>query len=343
MRNFILAALLAGVAARAVAAAGPDDDGGGQRHHAVGVTVRESGRTESRGEVQRSDRAAERPRRNIERIGASAGRPDVPRGDPVARSMEIRRGAIERAEAVAHRPVAEPAGVTSPEPQVERRQRHFEPRLVRAPGGGSEPTASPLSTRESVREWRGREAQRQVDPTNTQDRRLRRARTISIEERNVRNAPPISESTRGGLVQQKRSLPHVLDTHQRRVSRTPVFGTEPPAPRTSVSRAARPERHWNRDWRNDHRYDWRDWRRRHHSNFRLGFYYDPFGWDYFRYGIGWRMWPSYYSSSYWLNDPWQYRLPPAYGPYRWVRYHGDALLVNIYTGQVVDVVYNFFW
>ena len=48
-------------------------------------------------------------------------------------------------------------------------------------------------------------------------------------------------------------------------------------------------------------------------------------------------------SNYWLNDPWQYRLPPAYGPYRWVRYYNDALLVDIYSGQVVDVIYGFFW
>ena len=47
--------------------------------------------------------------------------------------------------------------------------------------------------------------------------------------------------------------------------------------------------------------------------------------------------------DFWLNDPWQYRLPPAYGPYRWVRYCNDALLVNIYTGQVVDVIHGFFW
>ena len=62
-----------------------------------------------------------------------------------------------------------------------------------------------------------------------------------------------------------------------------------------------------------------------------------------RYGVGWRLWPSYYRNSFWLNDPWQYRLPPAYGPFRWIRYYDDALLVNIYTGEVVDVVYDFFW
>ena len=58
----------------------------------------------------------------------------------------------------------------------------------------------------------------------------------------------------------------------------------------------------------------------------------PIGWGYRRFSIGFSLCPSYYDSNYWLNDPWQYRLPPAYGPYRWVRYYDDALLVNIYTG-----------
>lgn len=102
-------------------------------------------------------------------------------------------------------------------------------------------------------------------------------------------------------------------------------------------------RRWSRDWRHNHRYDWYSYRSRYSSLFRLGNYYDPYGWNYRRFPIGYSLWPSYYGSSYWLNDPWQYRLPPAYGPYRWVRYYDDALLVNIYTGQVVDVVYNFFW
>lgn len=100
---------------------------------------------------------------------------------------------------------------------------------------------------------------------------------------------------------------------------------------------------WSRDWRGDHRYDWRGHRNHHRSLFRLGHYYDPYGWNYRHFSIGYSLWPNYYGSNYWLNDPWQYRLPPAYGPYRWVRYYDDALLVNIYTGQVVDVVYNFFW
>ena len=100
---------------------------------------------------------------------------------------------------------------------------------------------------------------------------------------------------------------------------------------------------WSNNWRHDRRYDWSSYRNRHRSIFHLGFYNDPFGWNYRSWSIGSFLYPSFYGSRYWLNDPWQYRLPPAYGPYRWVRYWDDALLVNIYTGEVVDVMHNFFW
>lgn len=113
-----------------------------------------------------------------------------------------------------------------------------------------------------------------------------------------------------------------------------------PAPRT-VSRGASPQ--WRSSWHNDRRYDWRDHRRRFGSLFQLGFYFDPFGWNYQRYNRGWRLWPSYYQSSYWLSDPSMYRLPYAPHPYRWIRYWDDALLVDTYSGQVVDVVHDFFW
>ena len=72
-------------------------------------------------------------------------------------------------------------------------------------------------------------------------------------------------------------------------------------------------------------------------------YYDPFGWGYQPYSIGWRMWPSYYRSNYWLNDPGQYRLPYAPPGTRWIRYYDDAILIDMWSGQVVDVIYNFFW
>ena len=100
---------------------------------------------------------------------------------------------------------------------------------------------------------------------------------------------------------------------------------------------------WSSHWRGDNRYDWRRHRDHNRSIFRLGNYYDPYGWGYRRFSIGFNIGSGYYGSNYWLDDPWMYRLPPAYGPYRWVRYYDDALLVNIYSGQVVDVINNFFW
>ena len=111
----------------------------------------------------------------------------------------------------------------------------------------------------------------------------------------------------------------------------------------TVGRQQPQHRDWNRGWRDDRRYDWRNWRERNRSTFRLGFYHDPYGYQYRRWMIGWSMRPYYYRSSYWIADPWRYRLPEVYGPYRWVRYYNDAVLVNSWTGEVVDVIYGFFW
>ncbi|MCY7340195.1 MAG: RcnB family protein, partial [Sphingomonas bacterium] len=124
------------------------------------------------------------------------------------------------------------------------------------------------------------------------------------------------------------------------ISHTPRPGTQPPPP---VVQRPTSQSNWNHGWRHDRRYDWNDYRRRHRSLFNLGFYFDPFGWGYQRYDIGWRMWPSYFRSQYWLNDPWQYRLPYAPAGYRWVRYWDDAVLVDTWSGEVVDVIYSFFW
>lgn len=101
--------------------------------------------------------------------------------------------------------------------------------------------------------------------------------------------------------------------------------------------------HFRREWRRDDRYDWRRHRDRHRNVFRLGWYRDPFGWGYRRWQIGWNIWPSYWNDHYWLRDPWQWRLPTVHGPYRWIRYYDDALLVDLRTGRVVDVIYDVFW
>jgi hypothetical protein len=101
---------------------------------------------------------------------------------------------------------------------------------------------------------------------------------------------------------------------------------------------------WNRDWRRDNRYDWRGYRSSNRNTYRLGAYYAPYrNYSYRRLNSGFRLDALFFGSRYWINDPWQYRLPPADGPYRWVRYYDDAMLVDTYSGEVVDVIYDFFW
>ena len=102
---------------------------------------------------------------------------------------------------------------------------------------------------------------------------------------------------------------------------------------------------WNRDWRRDNRYDWQQYRKRNRHIYRAPRYYAPSGWGYgYRsFSIGVNLWSGLYSDRYWISDPWHYRLPPAHGSLRWVRYYDDALLVDVRTGYVVDVIRDFFW
>jgi hypothetical protein len=108
--------------------------------------------------------------------------------------------------------------------------------------------------------------------------------------------------------------------------------------------ASRNFQRWNQDWRRDNRYDWQRYRSEHRDRFHIGRYYSPYrNYTYRRPFVGFYLDPLFYGNSFWIDDPWDYRLPPAEGPYRWVRYYDDALLVNVETGEVVDVINDFFW
>lgn len=104
------------------------------------------------------------------------------------------------------------------------------------------------------------------------------------------------------------------------------------------------QRRWDRLWRNDNRYNWQNYRQSNRGLYSMGRYYAPYrDYSYRRLSIGLRLNSLFYASRYWINDPWQYRLPAAYGSYRWIRYYDDVLLVDTYSGEVVDVIHNFFW
>lgn len=102
---------------------------------------------------------------------------------------------------------------------------------------------------------------------------------------------------------------------------------------------------WDRDWRRDQRYDWQRYRYANRGLFQPGRYYPPRGYEYGynRFSIGVVLGSAFFGSNYWINDPYAYRLPSAYAPYRWVRYYNDVLLIDTRNGYVVDVINDFFY
>lgn len=163
--------------------------------------------------------------------------------------------------------------------------------------------------------------QQRIDERDARQAEMRNVRELRQSDRqawnNARNRPPLV------------------------VSDTPRPGTQPP-PRSDHHWSGGSS-HWDTNWRHDGHYDWHNYRNHHRSLFHVGLYYDPYGWGYQPFSIGWRLWPSYYGSNYWINDPWMYRLPYAPPGLVWVRYWNDALLVDRWSGTVVDVIPGFFW
>ena len=309
MRKYLLL-LLAGVAAPALAAADPGDNDNHRWHHDAGQQSKpedHGDRSGGNGDRPHSDRSGggdqSRPVTHVE-----SNNNDRPHFN--------RNGGGNEPQPVTH--VESNGGGNSGE---NRFHNGFRSRFSSGEQPAIQPTGGDQSgSSDSVRNWRRDERQRKNSGPKI------------VEPTDVAVTPT--------LRQPDREVPRVFRNRVPMVSNTPREGSQPPL-RTERRRIE--TANWNTRWRNDHRYDWRSHRRHHRSLFHLGIYYDPFGWNYRPYQIGWRLWPSYYSSRYWINDPWEYRLPYAPPGYRWVRYWDDALLVDTWTGQVVDVLYNFFW
>ncbi len=66
-------------------------------------------------------------------------------------------------------------------------------------------------------------------------------------------------------------------------------------------------------------------------------------WSYSTIAPGYQLRPGFYSRNYVITNPGYYRLRPAVGAQRWVRYGDDLLLVNTRTGRVLQVVRNRYW
>jgi len=77
-------------------------------------------------------------------------------------------------------------------------------------------------------------------------------------------------------------------------------------------------------------------------SFRIGPYHHPVGWAPHRWAYGQILPRAYWAAPYLLADYWLFALevPPA--GYEWVRDDSDALLVNINTGEILQVEYGVF-
>jgi hypothetical protein len=69
----------------------------------------------------------------------------------------------------------------------------------------------------------------------------------------------------------------------------------------------------------------------------------PSGWAYRRWVVGAILPPLFLVPAYYYADYGALGLPPPEPGFQWVQYGPDLLLVNIATGQVVDVAYGVFY
>jgi Ni/Co efflux regulator RcnB len=77
--------------------------------------------------------------------------------------------------------------------------------------------------------------------------------------------------------------------------------------------------------------------------FRYGDYHAPAGYEYRRWSFGDRLPGIYYGRDYWITNYLNFGLPWAPDDCAWVRYGPDALLVDLDTGEILEVVYGVFY
>lgn len=76
--------------------------------------------------------------------------------------------------------------------------------------------------------------------------------------------------------------------------------------------------------------------------FAVGPYHGPAHATYQRWRYGDILPPVFWGQQYWLADYWLFGLDVPPVGYEWVRYWNDAVLVNVQSGDIVQVVYGNF-
>lgn len=105
---------------------------------------------------------------------------------------------------------------------------------------------------------------------------------------------------------------------------------------------------WNNN-RHDNRGSWqgrfnrRNVTAQHHYRYRGNAWRWPSGHSYRRWTYGMTLPSLFWASNYWISDYSNYGL--AYPPPGtvWVRYGNDAILIDRYSGEILEVVYGQFY
>jgi len=77
--------------------------------------------------------------------------------------------------------------------------------------------------------------------------------------------------------------------------------------------------------------------------FHYGDYRAPHGYAYRRWSFGEHLPAVYFGRDYWIPNYWNFGLAWAPEGCEWVRFGPDAILVDIGTGEIVQVDYGVFY
>lgn len=80
-----------------------------------------------------------------------------------------------------------------------------------------------------------------------------------------------------------------------------------------------------------------------HDRFRAGYYRPPYGYYSRAWGFGDFLPRPWFVRDYWLDDFLDFDLPYPPPGFVWVRVGPDALMIDRFTGRIVQVVHGIFW
>jgi len=80
-----------------------------------------------------------------------------------------------------------------------------------------------------------------------------------------------------------------------------------------------------------------------HHRFHVGRYHAPYGFFARSWGFGDILPRGWYGPDYFIDDFLDFDLPYPPPGYEWVRVGDDALMIDEYTGRIVQVVRGIFW